>query len=410
MRIGVKFCNRIRARVTLRRRLRGANPALSAAAGKWQDAAMEKRPTAIILGAGIMGLCTAWALLRQGFAVHLVDQAVPPNPHGASVDHHRLIRHAYGAQRGYMRMVDDAYAAWDRLWADLGEVLHVQTGVLALDDTAGDWVRETRAALRADGRAHEDLTGAQVAARYPHLSGEGITDAFFCPAGGVLLAERIVAALARHVVAAGAVIERARAVALDPARATLTLESGATRGADVLVVAAGPWIPRLLPEVARRVTPSRQVVVRLAPPTPEWAATPMLLDLAEQGGFYLVPPVAGTPIKIGDHSFSRQGHPDDDRAPDSREVARILALARQRIPGIERFASLGAATCFYDVEPDERFVIEKLDARAWVMSGFSGHGFKFGAVLGERLARAIAQPETAATLPAWAAGDEVIPA
>jgi glycine/D-amino acid oxidase-like deaminating enzyme len=375
---------------------------------------MEKRPKAppkaLILGAGIMGLCTAWALLRQGFAVHLLDQAAPPNPAGASVDHHRLIRHAYGAQRGYMRMVDDAYAAWDRLWNDLGEVLHIPTGVLALDDTAGSWVRETRAALREDGRAHEDLTAAQIEARFPYLSGTGIRDAFFCPAGGVLLAERIVAGLARHVVAEGAVIEVARATGLDPARATVTLEGGAIRSADVLVVAAGPWIPRLLPEVGKRVVASRQVVVRLEAPSADWSTAPMLLDLAAEGGFYLVPPVAGTPIKIGDHSFSRQGHPDDDRTPDPREVERILGLARKRIPGIEGFARLGSATCFYDVEPDERFVIEPLSPRAWVMSGFSGHGFKFGAVLGERLACAIAQPETAASLPAWAAGDEVIPA
>ncbi|MBX9752718.1 MAG: FAD-dependent oxidoreductase [Roseococcus sp.] len=375
---------------------------------------MEKRPKILILGAGIMGLCTAWALLRQGFAVHLLDQAPPPNPLGSSVDHHRLIRHAYGAQRGYMRMVDDAYAAWDRLWEDLGEVLHIPTGVLALDDTAGDWVRQTRAALREDGRAHEDLTAAEIEARFPYLSGAGINDAFFCPQGGVLLASRIVAALARHVVAEGAVIEVARATALDPARAMVTLEGGGTRSADVLVVAAGPWIPRLLPEVARRVTPSRQVVVRLEAPSEAWTRAPMLLDLAAEGGFYLVPPVAGTPLKIGDHSFSRQGHPDDDRTPDPREVERILGLARKRIPGIEGFARPkgegGSATCFYDVEPDERFVIEPLSPRSWVMSGFSGHGFKFGAVLGERLALAIAQPETAARLPAWAAGDEVIPA
>ncbi|WPB84639.1 FAD-dependent oxidoreductase [Sediminicoccus rosea] len=375
---------------------------------------MEKRPQALILGAGIMGLCTAWALLRQGFAVRLLDQVRPPNPAASSVDHHRLIRHAYGAQRGYMRMVDDAYAAWDRLWADLGPqaegVLHVPTGVLALDDTAGAWVRETRAALLADGRAHEDLTGAEIEARFPYLSGAGIRDAFFCPAGGVLLAERIVAALARHLVAQGGVIEVARATAIHPERASVTLEGGGTRGADVLVVAAGPWIPRLLPEIGRRVTPSRQVVVRLEAPSAAWKAAPMLLDLAAEGGFYLVPPVAGTPIKIGDHSFSREGHPDDDRTPDPREVERILALARKRIPGIEGFTRLGSATCFYDVEPDERFVIEPLGPRAWVMSGFSGHGFKFGAVLGERLARAIAQPETAASLPAWAAGDEVIPA
>jgi len=371
---------------------------------------MEKRPTALILGAGIMGLCTAWALLRQGFAVRLIDQAPPPNPHGASVDDHRLIRHAYGAQRGYMRMVDDAYAAWDQVWADLGEVLHVPTGVLALDETAGEWLADTRAALRADGRTHEDLTGADVAARFPYLSGAGITDALFCPAGGVLLARRIVASLARHVAGQGAEIECGRAIAIDPARATLTLEGGATRGADVLVIAAGPWISRLLPEVARRVTASRQVVVRLDARDDAWVAAPMLLDLAAAGGFYLVPPVAGTPLKIGDHSFSLQGDPDDDRTPDQREVERIIGLARRRIPGLDGFTRLGAATCYYDVEPDERFVVEPLGARSWVMSGFSGHGFKFGAVLGQRLAAAIAHPAEASALPAWAAGDEVITA
>lgn len=371
---------------------------------------MEKKPTALILGAGIMGLSTAWSLLRQGFSVQVIDQAPPPNPLGSSVDHHRLIRHAYGAQRGYMRMVDAAFAAWDDLWADLGEVLYIRSGVLALDDTAGEWVRTTRAALLEDERQHENLTAAQVAARFPYLSGEGITDAFFCEAGGVLLADRIVAGLARHILARGAVIEQGRAVAIDAERATLTLEGGATRGADVLVVAAGPWIPRLLPELARRVTPSRQVVVRLEAPSEAWAGAPMLLDLAAEGGFYLVPPVAGTPIKIGDHSFSLIGDPDEDRTPDPREVERIMAYARRRIPGLDGFVKLGAATCFYDVEPDERFVVERLAPRAWVMSGFSGHGFKFGPVLGQKLAAAIAQPERAATLPAWAAGDEMIPA
>jgi glycine/D-amino acid oxidase-like deaminating enzyme len=33
------------------------------------------------------------------------------------------------------------------------------------------------------------------------------------------------------------------------------------------------------------------------------------------------------------------------------------------------------------VQPDEHFIVERCD-RAWVMSGFSGHGFKFGALMG----------------------------
>lgn len=373
---------------------------------------METRPTALVLGAGIMGLCTAWGLLREGYSVRLIDQAPPPNPRGSSVDHHRLIRHAYGAQAGYMRMVDAAYAAWDALWADLGEVLHVPTGVLAIDEAGGDWIRESRAALRADGRAVTDLSAAEVVARFPYLSNEGLAGAFWCPEGGVLLAERIVGALARHVAARGAVIETARAVRVDAARASLVLEDGGARGADVLVVAAGPWIPRLLPAIGPRVTPSKQVLVRLAPPpdlAETFAGAPMIIDLA--GGFYMVPPIAGTPLKIGDHSFSLQGDPDDpDRTADPHEAERILELARRRIPGLDRFTPLGASTCFYDVEPEERFLVEKISRRAWVMSGFSGHGFKFGAVLGRRLAEAIARPELEAFIPAWAAGDEAVAA
>jgi glycine/D-amino acid oxidase-like deaminating enzyme len=156
------------------------------------------------------------------------------------------------------------------------------------------------------------------------------------------------------------------------------------------------------------------VVVRLMPPPevlPVWERAPMLLDLAEAGGFYLVPPVAGTPLKIGDHSFSRLGDPDEpDREADPREVERILALARRRIPGLDGFGFVGAANCFYDVEPEERFVIEEIHDGAWVMSGFSGHGFKFGALLGLRLARTIAHHEDAGALSAWAAGEERQPA
>lgn len=375
---------------------------------------MENRPTALVLGAGIMGLGAAWGLRREGFAVTVVDQATPPNPHGSSVDHHRLIRHSYGAQHGYMRMVDEAYAAWEELWAELGQVLHIPTGVLSIDEAGCTRVATSRAALALGGYPAEDLTGPEIEARFPYLSGGHVADALFCPLGGVLLAGRIVGALAGHLREGGVVFEQARATSVDAARGAVTLEGGATRAADVLVVAAGPWAPRLLPALAGRVVASRQVIVRLMPPAatlPQWERAPMVLELGETGGFYLVPPVAGTPLKIGDHSFSRLGDPDEPtREADPREVARILDLARTRIPGLGGFTPMGSANCFYDVEDEERFVIEPLSPRAWVMSGFSGHGFKFGAVLGLRLARTIAQREDPAAFSAWAAGQERLPA
>ena len=364
--------------------------------------------TALVLGAGIMGLSSAWALARAGHAVRVIEQDEVPNPRGSSVDDHRLIRHAYGAQAGYMRMIDPAYAAWDLLFREAGQRPYVQTGVLALTASPRGWLADSRDALRADGHAVEDLSADAVAERFPFLSPAGIHDAFQLAPGGVLLARRIVQALAGLLARRGVPVLRGRAVAVDPARRAVVLEDGTQHVADTLVVAAGPWGPRLVPGLATRVRPTRQIVVRLAAPAASaaaWTRAPMLLDLSEEGGFYAVPPVAGTPLKIGDHRFAPTADPDGPRDASAAERDAILDLARHRIRDLDSYRVLSAAACWYDVEPAERFVVEPLAERAFVMSGFSGHGFKFGALLGLAVARAAGDPALAAALPGWAAGE-----
>lgn len=367
--------------------------------------------TALVLGAGIMGLSAAWALARTGWRVTVVDQDPLPNPRGASTDHHRLIRHAYGDAVGYQAMVAPAFAAWDLLFATLGETLLVPTGVLALAAQPGGWLADSRTNLAAAGLHARTLAPAEIAARWPMLAPDGIADAFHLAPGGVLLATRIVASLARHLAASGVTFRRDRATAADPEAARLHLASGTTLAADLVVIAAGPWVRRLLGGVA--VTPSRQVVVDLAPPAgldDAWATAPMLLDLAPDGGFYAVPPVAGTPLKLGDHRFSMVGDAEDPRAASPAEAEAILALARHRLRDFDAYRVLGARACYYDVAEGEQFQVAPLGARGIVMTGFSGHGFKFGPLLGLALARAVGDPTLLAALPAWAAGQAAPPA
>ena len=73
----------------------------------------------IIVGGGIVGLSTAWALTKRGHAVTLIERGQIPNPMAASGDHHRIMRRAYSAASGYAPMITEAFEAWDSVWEDM---------------------------------------------------------------------------------------------------------------------------------------------------------------------------------------------------------------------------------------------------------------------------------------------------
>jgi glycine/D-amino acid oxidase-like deaminating enzyme len=364
---------------------------------------------AIIVGGGVMGLCTAWALCRAGHRPVLYEQGPIPNPLASSCDQHRLIRYTYGAMTGYARMVGQAYAAWDRLWADLGRRHYQETGTLVIARADDGWVRDSQDCLTAMALPVETWQADQLAGRLPFLDFGSAAWALYTPSGGVLFAERILRDLAHYLEAHGAELHPSTTVReVDPARAAVRLADGRQDSGDRLIVTAGPWTARLLPSLAFRITPSRQVAVYLDPP-PErlaaWRTAPALLDQlqAARGGFYAVPPVGGTSLKIGDHSFSLRGDPDHEREPSADEIEPALAMARSRLRGFERYRVSGARTCFYSLAEGERFIALPIE-QAWVLAGFSGHGFKFGAVIGEALAETLDGRRPPAALTAWAAG------
>jgi glycine/D-amino acid oxidase-like deaminating enzyme len=360
-----------------------------------------------IVGAGIMGLGTAWALERLGHQVTIFEQGPVPNPQGSSIDQHRLIRYPYGAAEGYMRMVDDAYAIWDQVWADLGETLYRQTGTLCLSQAGARWHRQSIDALERTGHRVEMLGEADLARRFPLLDAPKVDVAYYLESGGVLFAERIVAALAKRLASRGVEIRaRTPVTEIDPDRGFVTLADGSVVGADALVVAAGPWASRLVPALARRVKPSRQVLAYMIPPDdlkPLWETGPMLLDIDPDEGFYAVPPRDGAGLKVGDHRFSLMGDPDGDRTGTEAEIAVALAGCARRLKRFDEYRIDFLRACFYTVEPDEKFVIEPAGLSTYVMSPCSGHGFKFGPLLGSAVAGAIDAGEPG-DIAAWAAG------
>jgi glycine/D-amino acid oxidase-like deaminating enzyme len=366
---------------------------------------------AIIVGGGVMGLSTAWRLAREGHQVELFEQAALPNPLASSVDEHRLIRHPYGDRTGYARMIDPAFAAWDLLWRDLGITLYAPTGTLALTGNGADWAERSARSLTAIGRPMSELTIDELRRRFPHLNAGGVERAFWLDTGGVLFAQDIVAALARYLENNSHVRlhSNSQVRSVDLERGRVTAISGRTHDADIVVVAAGAWVGRMLPPLGKRLIPSRQIVIYFRLPEEQravWAKGPMVIQKTGDVGLYFVPPMEGRGFKVGDHGFSLSGDPDGSRDATEEEIRPLLECCRGLFKGFDSWRTDRLKACFYTVTEDERFVVEKQGAKGWVMSPCSGHGFKFGALMGLELARTIASERDPLQHARWAAGLE----
>ncbi|WP_333766865.1 NAD(P)/FAD-dependent oxidoreductase [Streptomyces sp. IBSBF 2435] len=90
---------------------------------------MDRIPEVAVIGAGIVGLCTAYALVERSAAVRLYESGVPG--HGQSSGQSRIFRHAHDDAR-LVEFTRQGRAVWDE-WADkLGAELVSQDGVVAL--------------------------------------------------------------------------------------------------------------------------------------------------------------------------------------------------------------------------------------------------------------------------------------
>ena len=261
----------------------------------------------LIVGAGVMGLAAAWACARRGHEIAVLEQGPIPNPAASSTDHHRIIRYAY-RQAAYGRMVDEAYAAWDRLWDDIDAWHYVETGCFAACFAADDWTDATTAVLDEIGQPYRKLSTEEATAAYPYLALDGALWACETDHGGILQAERILNALTvwahQHDVQ---LLPNVPVQAISPDRASVSLASGGELNADAVILAAGPWAGRLLPALAPRLTPSRQIAAYVEPPAPSkrhWQFAPVMLDLDNEQGIYVVPPLGALPMKIGGHDLS----------------------------------------------------------------------------------------------------------
>jgi sarcosine oxidase len=346
----------------------------------------------VVVGGGLLGLASARALARRGREVIVLEQAEIGHEAGGSKGSCRVFRLGYPDPE-HVGLAMRARERWAELEDESGLPLLHPTPQL----TFGHDMHVVRQAMLSAGAPCELLSAAEAAAAFPHLAvgGPALLETQSC----VISADAALRALAA---AGGEIRAGVRVTGIADEGRQVTIRTAAGRGgtedpassaagrvtARAAIVCAGPWTSGLLAPAGIGVpsAATSEQVGYLAPaagPGPG-PAMPIFIGYGAEVPYGL--PVPGSPLyKIGFHHGGPPTEPGrQDQRPDQGLSAELSGLALRYLPG---FAPDLVATerCVYDNSPDEDFIVDRV-GRIVIGTGTSGHGFKFGPLLGEWLA------------------------
>jgi monomeric sarcosine oxidase len=360
----------------------------------------------VIVGGGIVGLSTAYDLLAQGTRqVIVLEQESVDHLHSTSHGVSRLLRFEYGNDNFYSSLVRLSLRRWQRFQEESHRTLYTETGVLAIGRQDDGSVFPSFRRLRQMGLPIVHLTPQECRSRFPQFAfgiGDFIT---YSPGGGILYASACLQALKRAILdMGGQIYEHCRVTQVDhenqarPVR--LLTGNGDVFEADRVALATGPWVHRLLADLRLPVRLTRQYLLYfdgLSPSAYSIGRFPAFIsdDLygfpmhySRQSAGY-----GPTWLKLASHAFGAPVDPDERQPPDQRVIRDVVDRLQARLPALRQARLVKVDACMYDVTPDESFILDYVpdDPRIVFATGLTGHGFKFGLLLGEIVSSMIYQ-------------------
>lgn len=340
-----------------------------------------------VIGVGGTGSAALRFLARAGHEAIGFEQFEIGHGHGSSHGESRIIRYAY-PDEFHTRLMARCYNLWDELESEAGEELLVRCGGLTFGPRQHPEMLATAQALHAAGLPYEELGAQASRERFPalHLTANEIT--IFQSQSGFLRPTRCIAANVRLAKQFGAQVQvntPVRAIENHGGGVLISTE-GATHSFDAAIVASGAWTSQLLAplHLPLRVEQRQIAYLRIAshPENFEPEALPVWIDTNSY--FYGFPSdgvVNG--IKCASHTAGEEVDLLTERPAFDHHLQQVVSYARRRLPDLSEGIT-HAQGCLYTLTPDENFIVDSAPhlKNVHLVSGCSGHGFKWTVLLG----------------------------
>jgi glycine/D-amino acid oxidase-like deaminating enzyme len=353
---------------------------------------LPRGASVVIVGGGVMGASLAYHLACRGQRDVLLLERGQVFGQGATGKCAGGVRHQFGSEIN-IRLSIESIAMLDRFEVEIGQPIGLNyCGYLFLLTRPSDVATfQANVSLQHQlGVQTEWLSASEVAARVPLvrigdvLGGtfhgrDGLCDPNSVVAGYVSAARRSGATLLTDVSVTGFEVRGSRVSGVETSMGVVA--------ADTVVNATGPQaalVGRLL-GLDLPIWPLRRQML-VTTPMPEVPPDfPFVIDFAP--GLYF--------HREGPGLLTGQSNPHEvpgfDESVDLEWEQQHLALAVERLPLLERAGLAHHWAGLYEMTPDAHPLIGLLPQfdNAYVLAGFSGHGFMHGPVAGKLMAELI---------------------
>lgn len=311
---------------------------------------LPERTDVLAVGGGIVGTAAAYFLATgSDMDVALVER--DRIAAGSTGDSSAILRHHYGPDAIYTRMARWSHRFYREFEAETGQPLARAESPLvrfAAERTEGaDYVEAGEEVLREEGLPVSRYEGEELAERYPMYDGLDRFDfAVSDDSAGYSDGADAAGGFARAAAEAGATVVTGVGVE------SIAAEDGRIVGAETaagrvdcraVVVAAGPWTPRLAETVGVEVpiTPTREQVVVLDPPEEYVERYPDLTPTTSvPGGEWYLRPDFGEGVLVATHRSATRSTPTTPTtAPTSRRCSSSPTSSRSSSRNSPRRAS-----------------------------------------------------------------------
>jgi sarcosine oxidase len=351
------------------------------------------RTAVVVVGLGSMGSMALWQLAERGVDVVGVEQFGRVHTRGAYAGESRLFRVAAKEGQVFTPALLRSRELWEKLGAAYGQQPLIAAGALSVGPKGHPDLESTLRSIADFDLPHEVLDAAELRSRYPQFYVEDEDIGVLDTLGGALRPELAVAAATEMALARGATTHYDTTVtAIEPGPDGVRVVT--TEGdllADKVVVSAGPWTTRLLPELADVVKVVTYPLIWFLPRHIEMF-TPgrfpgFMRDLHGVHAFG-IPSVDGYSVKatpnfefplVDDWSDRTMTLTDEHLRWAGEQMQKMIP---DLIPAASRW-SVHAESLAANKMP----IIDSMaEGRIVVATALSGNGFKFAPVWGEVLA------------------------